>query len=185
MYKQAFVVVGPESTGSVFLAKTISYALGTCKFFGEWDGYGHNSTTVCEGYVIHRSIPYDRPKLWQTDLLNEVNEIKSQFQFVHYILTTRDKNISIESKIRRFGGSLLEANKDYDFAMPFFKSLARDDVFIWNYETMLLLGDAYFLKLYKFYGISSSFIPSVRDGNLPYIKRGGLPRIYSFVKNLF
>jgi len=168
----AWVICGPEGSGSVLVAKTISYATGHCDFFGQYTGHGYNSETVCENLVLHRSLPYRRrPKRFQNSLTAEVDAFSNKFIRVNYILTTRDKNCSILSKIKRFGGSREEAERDYEEAAPFFESLVNDDsCFIWNYESMLLLGKPYFLRLYRFFGIESDFIPDIYDGNAQYIK---------------
>jgi len=107
MLNNAWVVCGPESSGSVFLAKTLSFALKKCNFFGEYSGYGYNSNTSCENPVLHRSIPYMRPRKWDTDLMQEVSRFSPQFRRVkNYVLTTRCKQITILSKCRRFGDTM-------------------------------------------------------------------------------
>ncbi len=168
--KNSWVICGPESSGSVLVAKTISFATGHCDFYGQYSGYGYNNNFSCENLVLHRSLPYLRPKKFQDSLIEEISAFCDKYERVNYILTTRDKNCSIQSKIRRFGGSIKEAEEDYINASPFFERLANDDnCFIWNYESMLLLGKPYFLRMYRFFGIASDFSPEVYDGNAPYI----------------
>ena len=99
MYKNAWVICGPESSGSVFLAKTISFAVQHCKFFGQYSGYGYNSKKLCENLVLHRSIPYKRPKQFQNALMKEIDKFKKEYEKVNFILTTRDQSCSIQSKI--------------------------------------------------------------------------------------
>jgi len=171
MMKNCWIICGPESSGSVFLAKTISFVTGHCDFFGQYSGYGYNSNSACENLVLHRSIPYMRPKKFQDSLIEEIAAFSEQYERANYILTTRDKNCSIQSKIQRFGGSIKEAEDDYTLALPFFERLVNDDnCFIWSYETMLLLGKPYFQRMYRFFGIESDFSPEIYDGNAPYIK---------------
>ena len=168
--KNCWIICGPESSGSVFIAKTLSFAIGHCDFFGQYSGYGYNSNTHCENLVLHRSLPHMRPKKYQDSLLSEVETFSKKYQKVNYILTTRDKNCSIESKIRRFGGDAKEAMEDYEITSTFFEKLVNDDnCFIWNYESMILLGKPYFYKMYRHFGIKSDFTPEVYDGNAPYI----------------
>ena len=172
MMRNSWVVCGPESSGSVFLAKTISFVTGHCDFFGQYSGYGYNSDTPCENLVLHRSLPYKRPKRFQDALLEEVAAFSEKYERVNYILTTRDKNCSIKSKVRRFGGDLNEAEEDYATASPFFESLANDDsCFIWSYESMLMLGKPYFYRMYRHFDIQSDFVPEVYDGNTKYITK--------------
>ncbi|GAB5561333.1 MAG: hypothetical protein SynsKO_29800 [Synoicihabitans sp.] len=155
----------------MLLAKTISFATGHCRFFGQYSGYGYNSEIPCENLVLHRSIPYQRPKRFQESLADEIATFSESYEQLNYILTTRDKNCSILSKIRRFGGSKKEAEQDYSIASPFFEKLVSDDdCFIWSYETMLLLRKSYFYRMYRHFGIQSDFVPDLVDGNARYIK---------------
>lgn len=171
--QNAYVVCGPESSGSVFIAQVLSYAIGTCKQYKDYSGYGYNMQSRDEGLVLHRSIPYQRPKRWQDSLLEEVNNLKTDYKNINYILTTRYSEISILSKVRRFGGDLSDGRRDIAQALPFFQMLATSkSTFIWNYETMLLLRSTYFLRLYDHFGIDSKFYPEVYDGNAPYLNNG-------------
>jgi len=188
MMKNSWVICGPESSGSVFLAKTISFATGHCDFFGQYSGYVYNSNIPCENLVLHRSLPYQRPKNFQDSLVEEISAFCDKYERVNYILTTQDKNCSIQSKIRRFGGSIKEAEEDYIRAASFFERLANNDnCFIWSYESMLLLGKPYFLRMYRFFGINSDFCPEVYDGNTPHIvqtagvKRNLIKRVFTRV----
>ena len=170
--KNCYIVCGPEGSGSAFVAKVISFATGHCDFFGQYSGYGYNSKSTCENLVLHRSLPYMRPKKFQDSLISEIAKFSEAYERVNYILTTRDKSCSIFSKIKRFGGSLKEAESDYIAASSFFTQLTNDDnCFIWSYESMLLLGKPYFLRMYRFFGIKSHFYPEVYDGNISYIIR--------------
>lgn len=172
MMKNAWVICGPESSGSVFLAKTLSFATGHCEFFGQYSGYGYNSPSHCENLVLHRSLPYQRPKRFQASLNEEIAAFAGKYDCVNYILTTRDKSCSIQSKIRRFGGFLKEAEDDYATAFPFFEKLVDDDsCYIWSYESMVLLGRPYFLRMYRFFGIDSDFVPDIYDANAGYVKK--------------
>jgi len=60
--KNCWIICGPESSGSVFIAKTISFATGHCEFFGQYSGHGFNSDSPSENLVLHRSLPYGRHK---------------------------------------------------------------------------------------------------------------------------
>jgi len=170
--KNCWIICGPEGSGSVFIAKTISFATGHCEFFGQYSGSGRNSKTTCENLVLHRSVPYGRPKKFQNSLRNEIGKLSKHFDRINYVLTTRDKNCSTLSKLKRFKGSLEDADHDYWEALPFFQELAtKDNCFIWNYETMVLLGAPYFIRMYRFFGIRSKYIPEVVDGNAKYFEK--------------
>jgi len=38
--KKAYIITGPESSGSVYISKIIAYVLGETKDINEWSGYG-------------------------------------------------------------------------------------------------------------------------------------------------
>ena len=44
------------------------------------------------------------------------------------------------------------------------------NIFIWNYETMLYLNEAYFDLLYDFVGGINKHYPKLVDGNMNYMK---------------
>ncbi len=170
-YRNCWIVCGPESSGSSFLAKTLSYAIGKCSYPGEYSGYAYNNSYICENFVLHRSIPYGRPKHWAENLLHEIDSFKYKFEKVNFILTTRDRNISTLSKIKRFNENANEAQEDFKKASSFFHELTMDlNTYIWSYESMILLGDSYFKRMYKFFNIKSDYIPNIYDGNEPYIQ---------------
>jgi hypothetical protein len=56
--------LGPEGSGSAFIAQVLSFVVGHCRTFGEWNGYGFNDHIGADNLVIHRSIPYSRPKIF-------------------------------------------------------------------------------------------------------------------------
>ncbi|WP_421724035.1 hypothetical protein [Bauldia sp.] len=182
----AFLILGPEGSGSAFIAKTISYAIGHCRRFGEWHGHGYNSDLGSETMVLHRSLPHKDPKVGyrredgtpttreeRKRFLTTFDEAKRElpgYRTINTILTTRDRHISIYGKRKRFGGSLAENARDFEVAAPLFAAVVADDsTFIWSYETMLLIGAPYFHRLYRFFGIESEFVPEFHDGNRPYI----------------
>jgi hypothetical protein len=64
------------------------------------------------------------------------------------------------SKIRRFGGTWTEANEDLAIAQELFAELLDNaDDFLWSYETMMLYGQPYFRRLYRFLNVDSPFEP--------------------------
>lgn len=165
MEKTAIVVVGYEGTGSVFISKTVSYVLGYCSSFGEWNGYGFNRKPKLERNVLHRSIPYNRPRKWH----DEPNELKSLFpdhDKVRFIVTTRDLTISTISRRRRFGGSFQQYREDNQRTTRLLQRIiSEEDCFIWSYETMCALREPYFQKLYGWLGCESDFVPEIQDAN--------------------
>jgi hypothetical protein len=66
--KTCWIVCGPESSGSVLIAKTISHAIGASSQFSDYSGYGYNGEIGIDNLVLHRSIPFLRPKKNHHDL---------------------------------------------------------------------------------------------------------------------
>lgn len=168
--KTCWLICGPESSGSVLIAKTISHAVGASIKVSDYSGYGYNGEIGIDNLVLHRSIPFLRPKKSHHDFIEEINLLKSHYNCINYILTTRDPLISIISKTNRFGGDIAEGQCDLDRARDFFVSISNEPTcFIWSYETMQLLGSAYFFNLYRFFDIDSTFVPTLRNANEKYI----------------
>lgn len=167
----AWIVLGLEGTGSKFLAKTLSYVLGKCNVFGEWDGSSYNNNIYVENIVFHRSLPYMRPKKNWIELEIELNQLRSRYKVLNYLIATRDLTCSINSKIARFGGSHQQGLQDYRDNIEFLKTLleSEEHLFLWSYETMITYGDAYFRMMYEYFNINSGFIPPFMDQNSKYI----------------
>lgn len=140
------LIIGPESSGSAFIGKTIAHACGI-----EWDGYGE-----IEGFE-HISLPTKRGAIFP----------KVDFNRNHIIVTTRDTNISAKSKVQRFNRRN-PAAENKRAAKILGEIIDRDNVFIWSYETMIFLGRPYFKLLYKFLGIESDYVPEIIDQNIKY-----------------
>jgi len=166
--KNAVVILGYESSGSVFISKVVSHVLGKCDSFGEWNGYGFNGEIGDQLVILHRSIPYGRPKRWH-DNPEEIKEIFADYE-LRFIICTRDPTISQLSRIQRFGGSFSVYIGDTSRATSLFaKVMGKYSFYIWNFETMLTLGNFYFDDLYKWLDIESEFYPNVENANRPYI----------------
>ena len=166
--KKAYIILGFEGSGSVFIAKTISFIIGSCSSFGEWNGYGLNKRLGENNVVLHRSIPFMRPKKWH-DEPDEIKENFKEYDQIKFIIATRDLSASMLSRIERFGGNLESYKKDNLRAKNFVtKFIKKEDCFIWNYETMLALENIYFQQLYKWLSVKNDFIPELKDGNRKY-----------------
>jgi hypothetical protein len=174
LYGNAWVVLGLEGTGSKFIAKTMSYVLGKCNHFGEWDGSAYNANIYGENIILHRSLPYMRPKKSWVDLEIELVPLRHYYRNINFIVTTRDLSCSINSKASRFGDSIQEAMQDYSDNIEYLKSLVSSEkhLFIWSYETMVAYGDVYFQMMYKYFAVDSNFTPAYTNQNLKYIMHG-------------
>ena len=171
--KTAIIVIGFEGSGSVFISKTISHVISSTPF-GDWNGYGFNRQMGEDGIVLHRSIPYMRPKLWHDDPA-ELRELFAGYDRLRFVVTTRDLSASVTSRMSRFGGTAEEYQNDNSRATRFLqKLLAQEDCFIWSYETMCALRKFYFDRLYAWLGVESSFVPNIEDANQRLFSRGFL-----------
>ena len=168
--KRVLVVLGYESSGSVFAAKVISYVTGKCLFFGEWHGYGFNGSIGDDLVILHRSIPYRRPKLWHDDPQELLTVFKGYD--VQFIICTRDLSISHVSRMKRFGGTIEECISDSQRATKLFEKIIKNcRTFVFSYETMIALEFAYFKELYRWLNIESEFRPEIKDANARYISQ--------------
>lgn len=163
------IVTGFESSGSVFAARVISFVLGTCKNFGDWNGYGWNGSSGDDLIIIHRSMPYGRnPKRWLEDLEQETSTLQPHSR--EFVICTRDLNISKQSRLSRFGGSLKGYEFDDKKASAILSGLMRGEkCFVLSYETAIALGDAYYQTLFDWLDVDVKFSPPIFDANKPYI----------------
>ena len=81
-----------------------------------------------------------------------------------------NKNLK-KSKIYRFGRTENECNEDERISKAILSDIMKTEKFlIWNYETMIYLGEAYFRELYKFIGVTPDDYPNdLIDGNQKYL----------------
>ena len=177
--KRLIIILGFESSGSVFAARIVSFVLGKCAKFGDWNGYGWNGKYGEELVIVHRSMPYMRnPKRWFNDLENEIALLEDYSR--EFIICTRDLNISRISRIKRFGGIHSEYKKDDKRAVEIFsRIISEEKYFILNLETALALGDAYYQGLFAWLNVETNFSPKVINVNKPYIKQRIFSNFYS------
>ena len=177
--KRLIIVTGFESSGSVFAARIVSFVLGKCSKFGDWNGYGWNGKYGEELVIIHRSMPYMRnPKRWINDLENEIALLKDYSR--EFIICTRDLNISRISRIKRFGGTHSDyKNDDKRAAEIFSRIISEEKYFILNLETAIALGDAYYQGLFAWLNVETNFSPKVIDVNKPYINNRKFSNFYA------
>lgn len=168
--KHVYIVTGPESSGSIFISKVVSHVLGIDKQYrkkGLHRMYGKYGDDIL---VYHASLP----RLLKAEFCN-LRYYRSLFKQykLHFIITTRDHSVSLKSKMNRFGRSKLECIEHEKKARRIIKEIIEnEDHFIWSYETMILLKEAYFQELYKFLGVRSDFHPpDLFDGNEKYIRK--------------
>ena len=57
MDKKAFIITGPESSGSRFIAKIIAYVVGATKNIDDWKGHDQCNSCLPNIIVLHKSQP--------------------------------------------------------------------------------------------------------------------------------
>ena len=163
--KNAYIVTGPESTGSMFITEHTANVLGCKAFYGKSVGRSLTDDTV----VVHISQPFGKANNFLT--LNNFRDWLSGYK-LHFILTTRDKNIVKRSKNRRFGHRKAFFSSDEETSKAILTEIMKTERFIiWNYETMIYLNEAYFNQLHTFLGVESAIYPqNLFDANGKHVK---------------
>jgi len=156
-----FVVLGPESSGSTLIAKTIATAIGVKDYNGRfWSKSNKRGDKVC-----HRSLPYGGKEKHYPPL----DEFKEPCKF---ILCTRDMNCVSLSKEKKHSELIEDIQKHNETARQMMHKLMETrNCFIWSYETFLFLREPYLQLLYEFLGIKSDYFPFLRDGNKKWVKQ--------------
>lgn len=172
MRPRCVFVIGPESSGSMLIAKTLSAALGI-DAFGQWNGEGWSTSSGTPrpdgtpgDRLCHRSLPYDlHPARWP-DIDAWITEYADSHD-VRFVLCTNDIFLSEQSRIDRFGKTVAECEQETARARDMILDVRSRDVpsMIWSYETFMLLDKSYLDDLYAFIGIQSDFMPTLRDAN--------------------
>ena len=103
----------------------------------------------------------------------ELHHMVRDYQNVYVILTTRDSTIGLTSAVKRFGDHGRSSIANIHKAHALLQGIAdrAENVFIWNYETALILSDVYAKQLYKFINLPScnfSVEHRMFDGNTKY-----------------
>ena len=167
------IITGFASSGTFFAAQIISFVLGKCSKFGDWDVMTDkwNGEYGEELVIIHRTMPSGRnPKKWIDDLENEIALLKDYSR--EFIICTRDLNISRMSRIKRWGGSHYEYQHDDRRASEIFSQIiSKERCFILSLESAFALGDAYYQGLFAWLNVETNFSPKVLNVNKTYIKQ--------------
>jgi hypothetical protein len=184
MKQKCVFVVGPESSGSTYVARIVSTALGR----PGWNGRGFNCcgeamcdqpsdhvypcTPVPNGVLVcHRSLPF------AGSAYPPIRQWKAAYD-PRWIVCTRDITISELSRQTRMGKPAQQCSQQSDQAQAIIRSDilgSSDQTFIWSYETFMFLRDSYLNRLLTFLGIQQA--PeltgelSVRNANPKYIVR--------------
>ncbi len=135
----AWVIVGQESSGSKFIAKTLAKIFNHNEYSGTFYSLQNSSL------VYHRSCPFGRPKNGFDAIKAEIEIIRLHCPCVYFIFTTRSKNISFSRKALRFGDTAETAEADLVDLEQLYEYLDGLDnlLFVWSYETVWILREKY------------------------------------------
>lgn len=167
---KCIMVIGPSSTGSMLIAKTIAAALGIAEW-GKWNGVQWAKPRETKGHnIFHLSIPNPNKEFYEMNL-DEWARILDGHD-LYYILTTRDENCSNLSRVNRWNLSQEKIDSDKIITRQVINTilLSKYKSMIWSYETFMFLENDYLTELWKFLEFDSNFIPPLEDGNKKYIK---------------
>lgn len=168
--KKIIYIIGPESSGSIFIAKTIASAIGLCDF-SQWDGHARCPHENDSFSVHHFSQPhYDDPTF--TNIEDVVSKYKNHD--LMFVLCTRDQNICEKSRIKKHAWqnrSIEQIKNEMEECRNILENIIQNHTyFIWSYETMCFLKDTYLKCLLNWIGIDGNFSKPVVDGNKKYIQ---------------
>ena len=165
---KAFIITGPESSGSVYIAKIIAFVLGATENISDWSGRGFCDSRIPDIEIIHRSQPWGTASQY-----SDVNDFKNIFNGydLYFIVCTRYHMISNKSKESKFNRTGIDLKNNLVKSKSIFTEIIKNEKsFIWNYETMLYLREIYFDLLYKFLESKKSYYPTdIIDGNVKYL----------------
>lgn len=162
MKNKCVFVIGPESTGSMLVAKICAHVMGIHPY-GEWNGVAWSDTGTHK--VCHRSLPYGTPPEYPS-IEQWVAENASTHE-LYFILTTRDITISELSRFERWSRPFDQSRAESDTARKIMSEVidGKHDYLVWSYESFMFLGRGYLDGLYKFLNVESSFCPELIDAN--------------------
>ncbi|HLB52564.1 MAG TPA: hypothetical protein VJK48_02505 [Chlamydiales bacterium] len=164
--KKAYIISGPESSGSTFIARVIAHVVGKDPIYKEWSGRKWNGDLGDDVVILHLSQPagkefYDLA--WFQKTFADYDR--------YFILTTRDVNIIKTSKKKRFKRTKDNAISDQEMSKNILSDIIKNEkFFIWNFETQIYLKESYFQLLYDFLEVKSNFFPpDLTDANAKHI----------------
>jgi len=162
MKNKCVFVIGPESSGSMLIARICSHVLNIQRY-GEWNGVAWSDKGSHK--VCHRSLPYGNPPQYP-DIKRWVSENEKDYD-LYFILTTRDITISEISRFNRWSKPIEQSQLESAKAKEIIATVinAGHSFFIWSYETFMYLEGSYLDILYQFLGVKSDFIPELIDAN--------------------
>lgn len=169
--KRAYIVTGPESSGSILISKIITHVLGIGDY-GTYDGHGFCGKLGDDIILLHRSQPFGYGDNIRFFDLNEFRILLKGYQLT-FIVTSRDRNIIEHSKTRRFNREYPRLKEHYQRSREIVREIFKSKYacFVWSYETFMYYRKDYLHELYTFLNIKSDYIPhDIIDANKKYIR---------------
>lgn len=162
-----YIIIGPESSGSVFISKVIAYSLGITKTISDWNGHKVYPSKK-NPKIFHISLPSKMENIFKN-----LNDLKKMFpnRKLKFIICTRYSPIANISQKNRFNRSdKIIKNNNKISKQILTDIIKKEQNFIWNYETMLYLENTYFDLLYDFLKSKIIYYPdNIIDGNIKYL----------------
>jgi hypothetical protein len=160
-----FLVTGLESSSTKIVSRMVAQNLNLIDHVDNWDG--HDFVFDDNNLVVHRSIPHGLE-----DYFIDENFLE-EFDIV--ILSTRDWNCSLLSKIEHHEHNVIEANQQHLQGIKVIKNiLNKKEVFIFSSETAFLLQEAYTTLFLRSIGIGNPIHTNFENPNRKYLKEIGL-----------
>lgn len=164
--KMKYLVAGLESNCTRIVSKLIAYNLNLIKNIDDWDG--SNDIFNEKDLVSHRSIPHGIENKYIDD------EFTSMFNYI--IITTRDWNCSLLSKVEHHQHNIIEANNEHLAGLSVIKNILSNysNAHIFSAETAFLLQDSYTIPFLKLIGIEDPKHVNFDNPNRKYLKELGI-----------
>lgn len=161
-----YLITGLESTCTRIASKLIAYNVGLTKDPDDWDAY--HDIFNDNDLVSHRSIPHGIENKYIDDEFVSI--------FDHIIITTRDWNCSLLSKVENHQHNVIEANNEHLAGIVVIKNILKDygNSYIFSAETAFLLQDSYTLPFLKNIGIKEPKHIYFENPNRKYLKELGI-----------
>ena len=151
-HKEAYLITGLESSGAEHVARGVHYCVNNNYLDNKYDYDGILRSPV--GYEVGKPITiYNQPVPYQhaEDFTwGAFQTMFKDYDMVYVIFITRYKRIALRSRAERFNATITE---EQTIALDVtLRDIAKqaEHLFIWNYESSIILKNSYTRKLLKF-----------------------------------
>lgn len=160
-----YLVIGLESTCTRIVARLMALNLGIINSIDDWDGEDVIESNKYS--VTHRSIPHG------SRLEKRIfPSLKDTLYFDIVVVTSRDINCSLQSKIKAHQPDRGVAIQENDIAIKNLKEILKNkNTIVFSYEAAQLFQDAYINKFLKSLDIDSPIAIQFDNINEKYFTR--------------